>query len=133
MAIDFTKKFGVRGNEGSKAEFVEAQYWLNVGYVSDEVDEETGEARFVSLPFGIPLDTQKRLDTKRANRDLAAFYAARNDLLDQLLEVGASLQPGQDAVYECENGLAIQIRRVREPVEDVKADADNRYARKLKF
>ena len=135
MAIDFGKKFGVRGNDvkASEEKMVEAQYWLNIGYVSDETDAETGETRFVSLPFGIPLDTQKRLGTKQANRDLAAFYAARNDLLDQLLEVGASLKPGEDAIYECENGLCIQIRRVRAAAEEAVADDYFRYASKLKF
>ena len=136
MAIDFSKTFG-KNNAGadklSKDDRPKAQLWLNIGYVSDAIDPETGERRFVAMPTGIPLDTQERLDTKMRNREFAAFQAARNDVLDQCIAVGEKLDPGQSVVIETESGLAIQIRRVGAELEEATADSSNMFRRDLKL
>ena len=136
MAIDFSKTFG-KNNAGadkpSKDDRPKAQLWLNIGYVSDAIDPETGERRFVAMPVGIPLDTQERLDTKVRNREFAAFQAARNDVLDQCIAVGEKLGPGQSVVIETESGLAIQIRRINAELEEAAADSSNMFRRDLKL
>ena len=117
MAIDFSKTFG-KNNAGadkpSKDDRPKAQLWLNIGYVSDAIDPETGERRFVAMPTGIPLDTQERLDTKMRNREFAAFQAARNDVLDQCIAVGEKLEPGQSKIIAFDNdrNLGVELRRV---------------------
>ena len=133
MAIDFSKTFGSKNNTAaasSNNERPKAQLWLNVGYLSDALDDN-GERRFVSLPTGIPLDTQERLDTRSRNRDFAQFQAARNDLLDQILSQGEKLAPGESVVLETEVGLAIQIRRINEELAEANAGEGNAFAKKL--
>lgn len=135
MGVNFAKTFGansgnVQGNGGNNADKPKAKLWMNIGYLSDVIDEETGKRRFVPLPTGIPLDTQERVDVRSRNREFAAFQQARNDLLDQCIEIGMPLEPGEDIVYETESGLAIQIRKVNEEQEAVKSD-ENQFGKKL--
>lgn len=85
-----------------------AQFWLNVGYHAGEGDQR----KFVSLPTGIPLDTQERLATNSQNADYAQFQGARNELLDFLTDAASKLAPGEEELVN----LSIQIRRVNEAV-----------------
>lgn len=133
MAINFEKTYGVKNNAAAAAssnERPKAQLWLNVGYLSDALDDN-GERRFVSLPTGIPLDTQERLDTRSRNREFAQFQAARNDLLDQILKQGEQLKAGESVVLETASGLAIQVRRINEELEETNVSDGNAFARKL--
>ena len=52
-----------------------AQFWLNIGYVANEGSEEE---KFISLPTGIPLDTQEPLPTNSSNADFRAMRCAQN-------------------------------------------------------
>lgn len=130
MAIEFSKAFGSTSNKpvapaaiaGDKPK---AQFWLNIGYDSGVTDED-GTSRFVSLPVGIPLDTQEKLPTNSRNKDFGAFQAARNDLLDQLMELAHSMEPGEEQVLN----LAIQIRRVNDTAPEA-STTDNKFARKI--
>lgn len=129
MAInDFNRAFGTKNNAAAPAagERVKSQFWINVGYETDMVDENTGNKRFVSLVQGVPVDGQERLKTNSSNHEYAAFNAARNDLLDQIMEVANKLKPGQETLLN----LQIQLRRVNEDVADAPT-ADNKFARKL--
>lgn len=136
--IDFQKTFGAKsGNVQSKTNAEDrpkAQLWLNFGYLSDVMDEETGEQRFVSLPTGIPLDTQEHLATNSRNRDYAAFQSARNDVLDQLVTFGQKLEPGESKIIcmDESTGLSVQIRRVNAEAEAIEPK-NNQYARKLEL
>lgn len=92
MAVVNSFRFGSRSNNSSnQQDRPKAEFWLNVGYVSDMKDEDTGENRFVSLAQGIPLDTTEDLNTNSSNQMYAAFQSARNDLRDQLIEVAKEL------------------------------------------
>jgi hypothetical protein len=133
MAIDFTKTFGTNNTStkssapaaNSHSDKPKAAFWLNVGYDSGVTDEE-GESRFVSLPVGIPLDTQDKLPTNSRNKDFAAFQAARNDLLDQLMELAHSMEPGEERILN----LQLQLRRVNDVAPEASL-SDNKFARKL--
>lgn len=135
MSIDFQKTFGAgSSNVGSgqkqDADRPKAQFWLNVGYVSDR-EEEDGSRRFISLPTGIPLDTQEKLPVNSRNEDFAAFQAARNDLLDQFSAVAQKLAPGEERIIGLgDSGLAVQIRRVNEEREAI-APEHNTFVKKL--
>lgn len=123
--VDFAKTFGVPSNSAASTSTTTAgdrpksQYWLNVGVPVGEGDE----ARFVSLPMGIALDGMKHLPIRGSNEDFNSFTGARNDLLDQIMELAASLAPGQDAVLS----LSVQVRRINEETEAPAVDASNPY------
>jgi hypothetical protein len=121
----FTKTFGAKAPAaaGNKPK---AQYWLNVGYSVDVQTEAGVEQRFVSLPTGIPLDTQEVLPTNSSNVDFAQFQAARNDLHDQIMALAGDLEPGEERTLK----LEIQLRRVKvdKPVE---MGESNVFVRKL--
>jgi hypothetical protein len=132
MAIDFTKTFGntTASNKSSapaagNSDKPKARFWINLGYDSGVLDDE-GNSRFVSLPVGIPLDTQERLPTTSRNKEYASFQAARNDLLDQLMELANSLQPGEEQILK----LEVQLRRVNDEQPEASA-TDNKFVRKI--
>lgn len=130
MTLVFNKTFG--NNTTTKAapaaapsDKPKARFWLNVGYDSGVVEED-GQSRFVSLPIGIPLDTQNRLPTNSRNDDFASFQAARNDLLDQLMEIANGLEPGEDKILK----LEVQLRRVNDEQPEASIST-NKFARKV--
>lgn len=131
MALNFAPRqqttFGTRAAASSEDK-PKANYWLNVGYtVEVALEDGTTEKRFVSLPFGIPLDTQEKLPMGR-NPQFNQFQAARNDLLDQIIAYASTLEPGDEAIIN----LELQLRRVGQPVEAPKTET-NPYAMKLAF
>ena len=87
-----------------------ATLWINVGYISDVMDENN-EPKFVALAQGIPLDTMEDLQVKGKNQEWNQFQMARNDLRDQLIDIGNELEPGE-ARYIGEGSLIIQLRKV---------------------
>lgn len=106
-----------------------ANFWLNIGYMVQlqvEVDGKVQtEDKFVSLPTGIPLDTMEKVSTQSSNTEYAAFQSARNDLLDQIMDVAKTLEPGeQKIVGGSEGGLAIQVRRVSDERAPIAADSN---------
>lgn len=130
MSIDFTpKKFGSNDSKAAPAaDRPKAEYWLNIGYQSD-VPDDNGDAMFVSLPQGIPLDTQEHLKTNSSNNKYAAFQSARNDLVDQLVaHAQASLAPGESTTVQ----LTVQIRRVKEEAAPINPE-NNPFAKQLSF
>lgn len=133
MAIEFNKTFGSKTAPAAKKdERPKSQFWLNIGYETDVVDDN-GENRFVSLATGIPLDNMERLQTNSRNREFAAFQAARNDLYDQIMDVAKSLKAGESKVIAtADNGLSIQIRRINEESVEIPAD-QNKFGRRLSF
>ncbi|QDP54380.1 MAG: hypothetical protein Unbinned4120contig1000_32 [Prokaryotic dsDNA virus sp.] len=138
--MDFSKTFGAQNGTSTSprtaprgnGDLPKAQFWLNVGYVVEGVNED-GSDRFVSLPLGIPLDNMEDLPTNQNNRDYAQFMAARNDLKAQLIAEAEKLAPGEDIVIGVAGGLSIQIRRVSDEREAASAGEDNRYAAQLNF
>ena len=83
-----------------------AKLWLNVGYWAGEGEDR----RFVSLPTGIPLDTQEPVKATSSNQGFAAFQQARNALLKALINAGMAFEPGQEDMVQ----LEVQIRRVND-------------------
>lgn len=103
-----------------------SQVWLNIGLEAG--GDENGEgARFVSLPVGVPLDTQKPIAVRGTNEDFNAFTGARNDLLEQLQMLAADLEPGEERII----GLQVQMRRIAAPTEAAPVDDGNKYRIKL--
>ncbi len=101
-----------------------AELWINIGY---EVPDPEGISKFISLPLGIPLDQVKLLNTSTPNEEFNLVNQARNDLLDQLLNVANTVEPGQSKIVN----LSVEVRRVSENVE-VNKDI-NPFIRKLEL
>lgn len=129
MSIDFApKKFGNNApTAAAKDDRPKAEFWINLGYESDHTNED-GKPLFISLPQGIPLDTQEHLPTNMSNVEFAALRSAQNDLLDQLTTHAQHLQPGED----CFITLQVQIRRVKAPAAPINPE-NNPLIKKLVF
>jgi hypothetical protein len=97
-----------------------ANFWLNVGLVK-KVD---GEEVFLSLPLGIPLDTQDPLPTNSSNKDFAQMQAARNDLVEQLKAYAETMDAGEDVIID----LQVQLRRVKDVEEVSVKPNENKFA-----
>ena len=127
-AINFAEIFAQSNKPVATATKAKAEYWINFGYIAP-VTGSNGEEKFVSLPIGIPLDTQEHLATNSRNPEFAYFQAARNDLLDKLIAVAKTLAPGESRII-CQDpvtGLAVQLRRVGEEVPELAAGAVNPF------
>lgn len=130
MSIDFApKKFGAASQTAAASDDrPKAEFWINLGYESDHIVEETGKPLFISLPQGIALDTQEHLPTNMSNAQFAAMRAAQNDLLDQLTAHAQHLQPGEDTIIT----LQVQLRRVKAPAAPINPE-NNPLVKKLSF
>jgi hypothetical protein len=104
---------------------VPADVWMNVGYEQPGKDEEGNDiVTFIGVPLGIALDTQKPIDTsKTRSANLLKTQTKQNALLEQLQQAATELKPGE----ECIVNLAVQIRRVKGPLE-APADDGERFA-----
>lgn len=118
-------KSNAAASSANKESKPKAQFWLNIGYTANE---GTAEEKFISLPTGIPLDTQEALATNSSNEDFRAMRCAQNDLLEQLTAFAEKLEPGQEGIIQ----LQVQLRRVKAVAEDIKPD-ENKYGRSLTF
>lgn len=122
--IDFSRPFsankgaGQTKHQGSNTDRPKSKFWINIGYDSGVLDENTGNNKFVSLPAGIPLDGQERQSTNSRNSEFAALQSARNNLLDQIMAEAEKLKPGEERLLN----LQIQLRRVNDEAEEVPAD-----------
>lgn len=128
--IDFARTFGApaqadQAQSGSKEARPVAKFWLNIGYNVPGAGDN-GEDRFVALPVGIPLDTMKPVTTNSRNDGYREFMAAKNDLLEQVMEAAQKLQPGEERTLN----LEIQLRHVADVQAPVERET-NRFARSL--
>lgn len=123
----FGTTFGAKSQPKNQTEDrPKAKFWMNIGVPADVVLEDEDEARFISLPVGIPLDTQERLPTNSRNDTFSAFQSARNNLLDQIMAFAENLAPGEEAIMP----LQVQLRRVSEEQAPI-APENNAFAVKL--
>lgn len=107
-----------------------AQFWGNIGYMSNVIDEATGEPRFVPLGLGIPFDSIETLPTDGSNVLFAQFNQAKNQLRDDVLANCADMLPGEAVYHDIgDTGLQLQIRRVKEKTA-LPTDGSNPFLRK---
>lgn len=130
MSLDFApKKFGSESTaKTAPAERQKAEFWINLGYEAEAINEETGKPYFISLPQGIPLDTQELVDTNVRSPEFAAIRNAQNDLHTQLMDHVKDLAPGEEKFIT----LTVQVRRVKAPVAPIDP-ANNPLIKKLSF
>lgn len=90
-----------RQQANTPAERDQSQYWMNLGYTAED-------GRFVSLPYGLPLDSMSDIKISGQNEEWVALSNARNDLKAELLESAGQLQPGQEVIVH----LEVRLRRI---------------------
>jgi hypothetical protein len=112
-------------NRQDRQDRPEAQVWANLGFVVERSEEDGGN-RFVALPVGLPLDT---METRRprGTGELGQLDAAGNDLLKQLQDYASALKPGEESIVT----MQVQIRRIKDKGDEVKADESNPFSIKL--
>ncbi|QYW01867.1 ssDNA-binding protein [Stenotrophomonas phage Piffle] len=116
---------GLRSN-AAPSEKPKAQVWINVGYETNTTDAQ-GEptTEFVALSQGIPLDTIEPEETNHTNAFFQKKARARNNLREQLLNVAATLKPGEEKIYGARGSLQIQIRRIKDAAAAVADDQND--------
>lgn len=110
-----------------KEEKPQAEFYLNVGQLTQierHFSDGTSavEEVFVSLPYGIGLDTMTLAADSSSNEEFAALMGCKNDLLRDILEwAQANVKPGEAVLLPgLEGALRLQIRRVgakKAPIE----------------
>lgn len=93
----------VRQSKQNNFQQQEAEVWLNIGYYTKE------DGEFISLPYGIALDTMKEANTKSNDQHWRDVAQAKNDLLAQLLALAEQLNEGEAKTLD--KGLVIQMYR----------------------
>lgn len=87
-----------------------SKLWANIGFVTQvQNDEGVTEERFVSLPFGLAIDTMNNTEVQRKDNMYKTLQIAENDLLESLKKLGLSMEPGQQTIIA---DLKVQIHRV---------------------
>lgn len=107
--LDNNKSNNTSSTTVSKSDKVQAKVWLNVG-TTINID---GEDHFVSLPFGLAMDTMQPAKVPNGDSKYALQQRLKNDLLKQLVEKGMSLNLGDSTKV---NGLTLELRRVNDEV-----------------
>lgn len=99
------------------------RFWMNIGYLMPSVNSVTGEAEdlFVSLPFGIPLDTMSlaKVEGGEFSRRLAR---TKNAFLAKLMANAQLMEPGAESIVDVGETFQIRIRRVMEETETTASD-----------
>lgn len=132
--LDFSRFQSVFGDAANapattgKAKRDPAKIWLNFGYQRPVIEDGVQKLVFVSLPFGIPVDTQDAKDLKGSN-NMLQLRKWQNELLEEVVRIGNDLQPGEEKILAMDstNALAIQIRRVRDEVEADQIDSGVKF------
>ncbi|AIX12365.1 single-strand DNA-binding protein [Escherichia phage Pollock] len=85
----------LNGKATNNTQRPQAEIFLNVG-ITVQLPNEEGEMvdTFLSLPFGLPLDTMNELVIRGSNAQWNGQAAARNELLKALMKMGESLEAG---------------------------------------
>lgn len=96
------------------------KYWLNVGITTQATNPTTGEVEelFISLPFGLGLDTMSLADIKGSEfkREIAR---SKNRLLHKFRDIAEKLAPGEEIdLGKTEGGLSLRLKRIMEETEE---------------
>jgi len=131
MSLSFQPtKFGANTASAATpaADRPKAEYWINLGYEAEAINEDTKKPYFISLPQGIPLDTQELADTNVRSPEFAAIRNAQNDLHAQVMAHVKDLQPGEETFIT----LQVQVRRRKADVAPIDPE-NNPLIKKISF
>lgn len=111
------------GNTTAKEEKQQAMVYLNVG-ITIPMPNAEGEVvdTFVSLPFGLPLDTMTKMVAKGSNAQWNAMVDLKNGLLEALTTLGNAQEAGTGKVLP---KLEVQIFHRKEASEPAAPSANS--------
>ena len=111
------------GNATAKEEKQQAMVYLNVG-ITIPMPNAQGEVvdTFVSLPFGLPLDTMTKMVAKGSNAQWNAMVDLKNGLLEALTTLGNAQEAGTGKVLP---KLEVQIFHRKEASEPAAPSANS--------
>ena len=111
------------GNTTAKEEKQQAMVYLNVG-ITIPMPNAEGEVvdTFVSLPFGLPLDTMSKMVAKGSNPSWNSLVEMKNSLLEALVTLGNAQEPGSGKMLP---KLEIQIYHRKEASEPAAPTANS--------
>lgn len=111
------------GNTTAKEEKQQAMVYLNVG-ITIPMHNAEGEVvdTFVSLPFGLPLDTMPKMVARGNNAHWNAMVDLKNGLLEALTTLGNAQEAGTGKVLP---KLEVQIFHRKEASEPVAPSANS--------
>ena len=111
------------GNTSAKEEKQQAMVYLNVG-VTIPMPNAEGEVvdTFVSLPFGLPLDTMAKMVARGNNAHWNAMVDLKNGLLEALTTLGNAQEAGTGKVLP---KLEVQIFHRKEASEPAAPSANS--------
>lgn len=96
-----------------------AQVYANIG-----IETNHPKYPFMSLPFGVPVDTQQPKQVRGNDADFVNFTHGQNELLEWLQAEAAKLQPGESVIL---TGLTVELRRSKGDTV-TPATADNPFS-----
>jgi hypothetical protein len=109
-------------------DFIPAEYFLNVGYIDE--DQDDGTEMFIGLAKGIPMRAADLKEPKGSSKKYRDMLQSKNGLLQKFLTKGEDMEPGEECIVgTTDNGLVLQLKRVRSDDEPVAAD--NPYMTRL--
>ena len=111
------------GNATAKEEKQQAMVYLNVG-ITIPMPNAQGEVvdTFVSLPFGLPLDTMTKMVARGSNDHWNAMVDLKNGLLEALTTLGNAQEAGTGKVLP---KLEVQIFHRKEASEPAAPSANS--------
>ena len=111
------------GNTAAKEEKQQAMVYLNVG-ITIPMPNAEGEVvdTFVSLPFGLPLDTMTKMVARGNNAHWNAMVDLKNGLLEALTTLGNAQEAGTGKVLP---KLEVQIFHRKEASEPAAPSANS--------
>lgn len=111
------------GNATAKEEKQQAMVYLNVG-ITIPMPNAEGEVvdTFVSLPFGLPLDTMTKMVARGNNAHWNAMVDLKNGLLEALTTLGNAQEAGTGKVLP---KLEVQIFHRKEASEPAAPSANS--------
>jgi len=114
--MSFTKQEdNVQTPRTNRDERKEAEGYGNPGLTL--VNPVSGEKQFISLPYGVPIDTQTFVIRKSKDPAYNALQAAKKRLLDGLQAKLDSMEPGESCVVPLEMELRKRARPIEQEVE----------------
>lgn len=110
LAAPNTAATAAAATTAAKPERTPSQIWGNIGVNLPGAGED-GKDLFISLPMGLPLDDMKPVKISGTNKHSIQLKQVKNALLEELQQLGASLEPGERRIVP----LQVEIYRVAQP------------------
>ena len=107
----------IGGNTSAKEEKkAAAMIYLNIG-ITIPLPNQQGEMvdTFVSLPYGLPLDTMSKMVAKGNNQEWNTLVELKNGLLQALTSLGNSQEPGTGKVIPKLDVQVFHRKEISEP------------------